>query len=330
MRIVTFERPEARDALARGQGALGAAALGLQDLEGVRHGARRIGALMPDGPLAGATIDLNRALAVQLALEDAGAPEAQADSLLPADTARFMRRWDSASEAARATLHFVSRAADSYDAPDWKAAGVVVPADAGLSHAPVARSASLLHAEGEEPPFLALPLLASSLAYQSETLLPAGLEVHARGALCLVVCRTAHRVDPSQAHRFIAGFCVGLEFVGTRFLGQPIDPGLGHSCDGFTALGPWLATTDELASPSDLLARTRCSGELVEASRSKHDLDSLGALLARISELVTLSAGDLILLPLPGHRSRNLRDGDVLEVDIEGLGRVVRHVRGRV
>ena len=56
--------------------------------ESSRLGVRRLGALIGDGPRVGAVVDLNRALAVKLAAEDAGAPEAEADSLLPTITSR--------------------------------------------------------------------------------------------------------------------------------------------------------------------------------------------------------------------------------------------------
>ena len=330
MRIVTFERPEPRDRPS-GQSALGAAALGFEALEGVRHGAERIGAIVPEGPLAGATIDLNRALAVQLAIADAGAPEAQADSLLPAETARFIQRWPSAIEVARATLSFVTRAADTYDAPNWEAAGVVVPADAVRQQAPVPRPTNILLAEGERSPFRLLPLAGSSLARGGDqTELPPELVAAATSALAVVVCRPTHRVSAARAPEHIAGYCAALAFGATSLRAEPLDASLGHSCDTFTVLGPWLVTRDEIPNPHEALVRTRCSGELLDASRSKRDPSVCGELLAQASELITLMPGDLLLLPIAGHQTRSLRDGDLLELDIEGLGRVVRYVRSRI
>lgn len=330
LRIVTFERPEPRDTPSS-QSALGAAALGFEALEGVRHGAERIGAIVPEGPLAGATIDLNRALAVQLAIDDAGAPEAQADSLLPAETARFMQRWPSAIEAARATLSFVTRAANTYDAPDWEAAGVVVPAAAARKRAPIPRPTNILLADGECAPFRVLPLSCSSLARDGDqTELPPELVVCATSALALVISRPTHRIRAARAAEHIAGYCAALDFVATSLRGERLDASLGRSCDNFTVLGPCLVTTDEVPNPHDALVGTRCSGEWVESSRSKRDTGAGGELLAQVSELITLMPGDLLLLPIAGHQTRTLRDGDLLEVDIEGLGRVVRYVRSRI
>ena len=78
MRLVAFERSGHGPGL-RDPRSMGAASAGFETLEGVRRGQRRLGALL-EGARGGAIVDLNSALALQLAEEDAGAPEAEADS----------------------------------------------------------------------------------------------------------------------------------------------------------------------------------------------------------------------------------------------------------
>ena len=125
MQLVSFERRESESSSERPDAAHRSAPLGFESLDATRPGKRRLGAVLPTGSHAGSIVDLNRALAIQLAGEDAGAPEAEADSLLPSDMHAFLRRGPAALAAARATLEFVADAVDRYDAPDLLRAGVV-------------------------------------------------------------------------------------------------------------------------------------------------------------------------------------------------------------
>ncbi|HKE12912.1 MAG TPA: hypothetical protein VKE73_15210, partial [Myxococcota bacterium] len=103
-----------------------------------------MGALLPPGPNAGQVVDLNRALTVLFALEDVGAPEAQADSLLPTDIQAFLRQLTVALPAAQRALGFVTEASARYDAPDLGRAGVVLPRRGVHLVAPVPRPGKIL------------------------------------------------------------------------------------------------------------------------------------------------------------------------------------------
>ena len=103
MELVTFRRPDADDPGAEaGVPSMRDRGLGFEALEETAQGARRIGALLPGGSQAGSVVDLNRALAIKLAGEDVGAPEAEAESLLPPDMRRLLAEGDRALDAARA------------------------------------------------------------------------------------------------------------------------------------------------------------------------------------------------------------------------------------
>ena len=109
MKLVTFERLQARRVSATARAALLEGSGGVEGLEDPPALGRRIGALtLPDE-----VVDLNRALALKFAVDDAGAPEAEADSLLPVDpssscapsTTRCPRRatpWSSSTPCASA------------------------------------------------------------------------------------------------------------------------------------------------------------------------------------------------------------------------------------
>ena len=117
MQLVTYQRREPRDAAdtAASEHSMRDAGLGFETLEETTPGARRLGALIALGDHAGSIVDLNRALAVKLAGEDAGAPEAEADSLLPHDALAFLREGKRSLDAARGAFTFATGALESYD-----------------------------------------------------------------------------------------------------------------------------------------------------------------------------------------------------------------------
>ena len=127
MRLLTFERCSPGSGPRGGQAehSMSDVGLGFEDFESTIPGTHRLGALIQLGPNAGAVVDLNRALAVKLVGEDVGAPEAEADSLLPPDMLAFLQGGARSLEAAHAAFAFAADALERYDAPDLRRAGVV-------------------------------------------------------------------------------------------------------------------------------------------------------------------------------------------------------------
>lgn len=354
MRIVTFERrarPSAADSrvpASPGPGSLGATRGGVGGFEESRGGGRRLGVLLAEGPDAGAVVDLNRALAVRLALEDAGAPEAEADSLLPPDVLDFLRRGPGALDAARRTLDFVVRSLDRYDAPDLRAAGIVVPREGVRLHAPVPRPGKVVgvarnygaharergDAEAPEEPVLFVKASSAVVGPEDDVVLPAATrEVDYEGELAAVVGRAARRVPREEALACLAGYCVANDVTARDFQNARGQRFAGKSCDTFAPLGPALVTADEVPDPQDLGLVTRLSGRGVQSARTKEMLFGVAEIVAFASRLFTLEPGDVLLTGTPagvGAASRPprwLRDGDVVEVEIERLGRLANYVR---
>jgi hypothetical protein len=144
VQIVTFEHRSEENAAERNEHSMRDGMAGFATLAPARLGARRLGSIVPGGDHAGAVIDLNRALAIKLAEEDAGAPEAEADSLLPADAIAFLRRLPGSAAAARVALDFALDALSRYDAPDLVRAGVVEPRARVRLCAPVPRPGKIV------------------------------------------------------------------------------------------------------------------------------------------------------------------------------------------
>jgi acylpyruvate hydrolase len=338
MQLVSFERAtRAR----RAPASLGAAGLGFATLDGVAHGTRRLGALLLSGARAGSVVDLNRALSVRLAYEDAGAPEAEADSLLPADALAFLRRLPGSLAAAREVLAWVEQALGCYDAPDLVSAGVVTPRRNVRLAAPVPRPGKVIVADCDASPAGArsarpeLFLEAPSAIAGPEDELPLPPEAQALGfsaGVAAVIGRVARALPVEQALECVAGYCVAIDCGAGAPEGAAQLRGdlLSRSGDGSTLLGPALVTGDEIPDPQDLGIRTLVSREPPRVGRTKQMPFSIAELVAFASSRVTLEPGDLLLAGGVPHVSSGpprLRDGDVIEVEIERLGKLVGYVR---
>lgn len=100
------------------------------------------------------------------------------------------------------------------------------------------------------------------------------------------------------------------------------------SFDGFTPLGPWLVPAAEVADPHALRLWTTVNGEVLQDDSTASLVFDLPALLAYIGRGTTLEPGDIILTGTPagagGFRTppRYLQHGDVVEVGVDGIGRL--------
>jgi 2-keto-4-pentenoate hydratase/2-oxohepta-3-ene-1,7-dioic acid hydratase in catechol pathway len=349
MRIVTFERHRSGAQETRpGLGSMGAAALGFETLGAVRHGARRLGALLTQGAHADSVVDLNRALAVKLAMEDVGAPEAEADSLLPADVLHFVTHLPHALDAARSARDFALESLDRYDAPDLVAAGIAVPRRWVRLCAPVPRPGKIVgvarnyaahgaergdHKAPEEP-VLFLKAPSAVIGPEDEIVVPAAVsQADYEGELAVVIGRRARRVTAEDALACVAGYCAANDVSARDFQGVRGQHFLGKSCDSFAPLGPALVTPDEIPDPQDLGIRTALSGETVQTGHTKDMVFPVAHIIAFASRLMTLDPGDVILTGTPAGVGaartppRWLQDGDVVEIEIERVGRLANYVR---
>jgi len=324
---------------------------GLYDLDPLETGwpgRRRLGALLPRGSRAGDVVDLNCALAVQLASEDSGFPEAGADSRLPADPLAFLHRIDDALPMAQATLAFVEQALERWDAPDLSRTGAVLPRRDVRLVAPVPRPGKVLavarnyadHAREQgqdalpsEPVFF-LKAASAVIGPEDEIVLPrASAQVDFEGELAAVIGTRARHVPEEEALEVVAGYTVANDVSARDFQNQRGQRFLGKSCDTFAPLGPALVTRDEVPDPQALALETRVSGEVMQRSSTAAMVFPLRTLIAFVTRLMTLEPGDVILTGTPAGVGaartppRWLRDGDVVEVEIERIGRLHSYVR---
>jgi acylpyruvate hydrolase len=146
------------------------------------------------------------------------------------------------------------------------------------------------------------------------------------GELCVVVGGCGKHLSPDQALRVVAGWTVANDVSARTWQLRTTQWTLGKSFDTFCPIGPWMATLSEVPHPDRLALTTRVNGRVVQSSRTSSMVRGVGELISCISTAVTLEPGDLILTGTPegvGHAMnppRYLEPGDVVEVEIEGIG----------
>ncbi len=146
--------------------------------------------------------------------------------------------------------------------------------------------------------------------------------------------RALYLDSPADAHRHVAGYLTANDLSERTF--QLEESGgqwsKGKSCPGFSPLGPWLVTADEV-DPPDLRLRSWVNGEPRQDSSTADLIFDVPFLVWHLSQYMTLDPGDVILTGTPegvalSGRFPYLKAGDVVEVEIEGLGRQRQQVVG--
>ena len=196
------------------------------------------------------------------------------------------------------------------------------------------------HAEesGQEIP--AAPLwfgkFANSLIGSGEAIiLPAAHPdyVDYEAELAVVIGRTTNRVDESQALAHVAG-AMPFNDVSARDLQlQNTLWTSGKAVDTFAPCGPAVVTLDEAGNLGSLGLRTRINGKVVQEGNTSSLIFSVASAVSWLSRTITLAPGDIIATGTPagvgGPQGIFLRDGDTVEVEIDGLGVLTNPVRAQ-
>ena len=145
--------------------------------------------------------------------------------------------------------------------------------------------------------------------------------------LGVVIGKRAQNVSVEEALSYVAGYCV-INDVSER--AYQIERGgqwtKGKSAPGFGPVGPYLVTADEVTDPQALGLRLSLNGEMVQDNFTSDMIFSVAEIISHMSEFMALVPGDVIATGTPegvgmGMKpQRFLRVGDVMELEIDGLG----------
>ncbi|MFE9673547.1 fumarylacetoacetate hydrolase family protein [Streptomyces sp. NPDC006259] len=148
--------------------------------------------------------------------------------------------------------------------------------------------------------------------------------------LAVVIGRTARYLESAReglAH--VAGYAVAHDVSEREF---QMDRGgtwdKGKNCETFNPLGPWLVTADEVPDPQTLGLRLWVNGELKQDGTTAEQIFPVGEVVRYVSQFMVLRPGDVINTGTPAgvafgqpEPKPYLRAGDVVELEIDGLGR---------
>ncbi|MGH2602426.1 MAG: fumarylacetoacetate hydrolase family protein [Dehalococcoidia bacterium] len=159
--------------------------------------------------------------------------------------------------------------------------------------------------------------------------------------IAAVIGKRGRDIPVDQADNFIFGYAV-FNDVSARRLNNVghrkhragdewFDWLVGKWCDSFAVIGPYLVSRDEIADVTALEMALRVNGELRQHSSAGEMIFSVPEAIAWISGFITLEPGDLICMGTPGGVGATtetfLKPGDVVEAEIERLGKLVNVVR---
>ena len=146
--------------------------------------------------------------------------------------------------------------------------------------------------------------------------------------LVFVVGKKASYVDEADAMDYVAGYCLHNDYSERAFqLERGGQWAKGKGCDTFAPLGPFMATTDEIANVDNLSMWLTVNGKKFQNSNTSNLVFKIPFLVHYLSQFMTLLPGDIVSTGTPPGVGLGikpdpiyLKAGDVVELGMEGLG----------
>lgn len=147
--------------------------------------------------------------------------------------------------------------------------------------------------------------------------------------LGVVIGQPCKYVSVEDALSYVAGYFVSNDVSERHFQAKLTGQWTkGKSCDTFGPIGPWLVTADEIADPQNLDMSLDVNGKRMQTGNTSTMIFTVAECISHLSQLMTLQPGDVISTGTPPGVGMGikpepvyLREGDVMEVWIDGLGR---------
>lgn len=179
-------------------------------------------------------------------------------------------------------------------------------------------------ADVPEIPLIFLKPPSSVIGPGEAILLPPQSErVEHEAELAVVIGRQARWVPPAQVEDVILGYTVANDVTARDLQARDGQWTRAKGFDTFCPLGPWIETR---LDPSDVVVTCSVNGQMRQMASTRDLVFPVPQLVAFVSSVMTLEAGDLILTGTPAGVGP-LLDGDEVTVEIEGLGTLTNPVR---
>ena len=154
--------------------------------------------------------------------------------------------------------------------------------------------------------------------------------------LGVLINRTARDVGVDTALDHVAGFCAAIDVSERTWqLERGGQMGKGKSLDGFTPVGPWLVTRDELDNPQALGLRLAVNGTVRQDGHTSDMVFPVAEIIAHVSQFQTLLPGDLIITGTPAGVAFGMKPphylaiGDRITAEVDRLGAQAHEVLAR-
>jgi 2-keto-4-pentenoate hydratase/2-oxohepta-3-ene-1,7-dioic acid hydratase in catechol pathway len=186
------------------------------------------------------------------------------------------------------------------------------------------------HAEemGREPPEIPMAFFKPSTAvigHQGVILRPPGCrELHYEGELGVVVGSVARRVPRGDFDQVVLGYTCALDITARDFQAVDFQWARAKGFDTSAPLGPVIASD---LDATGLSLTTRVNGDVKQDSKTDQLIFDVGSLVEFVTRYITLLPGDVIMTGTPSGVGP-LNEGDLVEVEIEGIGTLEAAVGG--
>lgn len=155
------------------------------------------------------------------------------------------------------------------------------------------------------------------LSPEEPIVIPGGARnVHFEGELVLVIGKKAKNVSPAEAREVIFGVTCGNDVSERDWQKADLQWWRAKGSDTFAPLGPAIVRGIDYGK---LLLQTRLNGEVVQRQSTSDLLFDGPSIVSFVSQYVTLTPGDAVYTGTPG-ATRPMKPGDVIEVEISGIG----------
>jgi 2-keto-4-pentenoate hydratase/2-oxohepta-3-ene-1,7-dioic acid hydratase in catechol pathway len=169
-----------------------------------------------------------------------------------------------------------------------------------------------------------LPLYSNEVDYEAE--------------LVIVIGKQAKHIAKEKALEYVFGYCNANDLSARDLQTRTSQWMLGKTIDGFSPLGPYLVTSDEVGDPNNLSIRSIVNGEVRQNSNTADMIFHCDEIVSYISQYMTLEPGDIILtgtpegviLGYPKEKQIWLKEGDEVTIEIEKLGRLTNRFQKEV
>jgi len=156
----------------------------------------------------------------------------------------------------------------------------------------------------------------------------AGDQLDYEGELVVVIGKAGRHISEERAFDHVAGYTCMNEGTVRDWMSKGTQNLPAKNFDRSGGLGPFIVTADEVPDPARLRIITRRNGRVVQDGSTEQMIFDIPFLIAHISKFTRLEPGDLIATGSPGGSAVEssspewLRDGEVIEVEISGIGRL--------